>query len=69
MSNIDALWTMNAAHHKELLEVSKTQRALEKVREPSRKPGARLSHTIGSILVNVGSRLKARNAVVSHKVA
>lgn len=69
MSSIDALWAMNAAHHKELLEVAETQRALDKVRESSRTPGARLSHTIGNILVNVGSRLKSRNTYISHKVA
>ena len=65
----DAMWEMNTAHHKELLQVAETQRSLARVHKLSKKPTARAIHYIGDVLIAVGSRLKARQAYPIHKLA
>lgn len=69
MSKFDALWEMNTAHHKELLQVAETQRSLARVHGRSRRSGSHLLHSIGNAMVNIGARLKARYAHISHEVA
>jgi len=61
MSNADAIWEMNAAHHKELLQVAQTQRTLARTRVLPQKRQAHALNNIGDLLIAVGSRLKARN--------
>ncbi len=39
----DAMWEMNAAHHKELLQVAETQRSLARVREQPRQSRMRVA--------------------------
>ncbi len=51
----DAMWEMNKAHHKELLQVAETQRSLARVREQPRRSKAHVLHSIGDALVSVGS--------------
>lgn len=65
----DAMWEMNSAHHKELLQVAETQRSLAKVRERSQRSKAHVLHAVGDALVVVGSRLKARYAHMTHEIA
>jgi hypothetical protein len=65
----DAMWEMNAAHHKELLQVAETQRSLARVRELPQKSNARALHFIGDVLISIGSRLKAGHPFATHEVA
>ncbi len=69
MFNVDAMWEMNSAHHKELLQVAEAQRSLVKARELSQQPRVRILHYIGDALIFVGSRLKARYTHVAHETA
>jgi hypothetical protein len=68
MSNFDAMWAMNDAHHKELLQVAETQRSFARVHKLPQKNRARALHFVGDVLIAVGSRLKARNTFATHKV-
>ena len=65
----DAMWEMNTAHHKELLQVAETQRSLARVHKVSINPMARALHYIGDVLIVAGSRLKAHHTCAIHKVA
>ncbi|MDF1514301.1 MAG: hypothetical protein P1S60_10880 [Anaerolineae bacterium] len=69
MYNADALWEMNKAHHDELLQVADKQRSLSKALKLPQKRQARALDYLGDILITAGSRIKARNTFVTHKLA
>lgn len=69
MFNIDTMWEMNAAHHKELLQVAKVQRSLVRVRELPLQPMARVIQLVGDALIVLGLRLKASYTPRIHKIA
>jgi len=69
MYTIDAMWEMNAAHHKELLQVAASHRSSARVHELSFQPLARVLQLIGDVLIVIGLGLKARYSPRVHKVA
>lgn len=69
MHNIDAMWEMNAAHHKELLKVAKNHRSSARVRELPFQPMVRAMQLFADTLIVLGLRLKARYTPGVNKIA
>ena len=66
LERFDARWEMNKAHHRELLEVAKTQRLLAYSQKKSPRSTGRVFVAIGDILIAFGKRLKTRYEPVAH---
>lgn len=66
LQGFDNIWEVNKAHHRELLDVAKTQRLLAQSRLTKVPGNRRLFVAIGDVLINFGVHLKARYEPAVH---